>query len=92
MKTMMMGAAVALVLAFSAGAQASESADTLQSLASQSGLTVREVQMVLGAHTAYAEYRTSYDRAEAKLVRAIGQDRLDEIAANYRAGKLGKNS
>ena len=88
MKPMMMAAAMALALAAATGAQASDSVRSLEDIAAQSGLTVRQVQMVLGAHIAYAEYRTSYARAEDRMVRTYGREHLDKLIADYRAGRF----
>lgn len=90
MKSTLFAAAVAATLfAVSAHAGAPSS---LQSIAAESGLTVRQVQMVLGAHAAFAEYRTSYDRCEAQLIRTYGADGLKRFAAEYQAGRLPVNA
>lgn len=62
---------------------------TLQSIAKESSLSVREVQMVLSrGPSSYHEYRTSYFRAKNQLVRTIGQARVAELAALYQAGRI----
>lgn len=62
---------------------------TLQSIAAESRLSVREVQMVLSrGPTAYHEYRTSYHRAKNQLSRTVGQERLEALAAAYQAGRI----
>jgi hypothetical protein len=53
----------------------------LRDLAAATGLTERQVQMIVGAHTAFAEYRTSYDWALQRFVRALGQQRYDALMA-----------
>ena len=53
----------------------------LGDLAAATGLTERQVQMVVGAHTAYAEYRTSYDWARQRFVRALGVQRYNALMA-----------
>ena len=62
-------------------AAAASPAANIRDLAAASGLTERQVQMVIGAHTAYAEYRTSYDWARQRFVKALGKDRYDELMA-----------
>jgi len=45
--------------------------------------------MVLGAPTAYANYRTEYRNTRDQLVRSVGQERYAEYIAAYRAGEIG---
>ena len=54
---------------------------TIADLAQVTGLTQRQVQMVVGAHTAYAEYLTQYDYARRQFIRALGSDRYVELMA-----------
>jgi len=62
---------------------------TLQSIAAESRLSVREVQMVLSrGPSSYHEYRSSYFRAKNQLVRTVGQERYTELAAAYQAGRI----
>lgn len=56
----------------------------VQALADQSGLTTRQVRMVLGAHVAFAEYRTSYQPAKYKLRQALGSEEFDALVQRYR--------
>jgi len=53
----------------------------ISDLSAATGLTERQVQMVVGAHTAYAEYRTSYDWARRRMVQALGQARYEDLMA-----------
>ncbi len=53
----------------------------LSDLATVTGLTERQVQMVVGAHTAYPEYLTSYDWARRKFVHALGEQRYNDLMA-----------
>lgn len=78
-------AAVSALLA--AGAAAARSPD-IGALAEQSGLTERQVRMVLGAPVAFAEYRSSYRDSRDRLRRAVGgRDALSRLAAEYRAAQ-----
>ena len=52
-------------------------------LAQQSGLTTRQVRMVLGAPVSFAEYRTSYDRSYAAVRRALGNEDPRTLAKRY---------
>lgn len=54
-------------------------------LAERSGLTERQVRMVLGAPSAYVEYRSSYWRATRQLRAIVGSDRaMRELAEEFR--------
>lgn len=53
-------------------------------LAQETGLTQRQVQMILGNRTPFAEYRTSYESSVAKLRASIGKTRYDELMNNKR--------
>lgn len=53
----------------------------VRDLADATGLSERQVQMVIGAHTAYPEYLTQYDWAKRKFVRALGKERYEELMA-----------
>jgi hypothetical protein len=50
-------------------------------LAGMTGLTERQVRMVVGGHTAYAEYLTQYDYARRRFVQVLGADRYNELMA-----------
>lgn len=55
-------------------AQAADaSAQTIDLLAQASGLTTRQVRMVIGNPTAFMEYRASYDRVDRQFRLAIGE-------------------
>ena len=70
-----------LALALTPGLALAGSSLQIRDLAAATGLSERQVQMVVGARTAYAEYRTSYDRAEARLVKALGEERYRDLMA-----------
>ena len=53
--------------------------DTVAQLARETGLTERNVRMVLGARTPYAEYRVMYNRVERQFKRAVGEDNYDRL-------------
>ena len=69
-----------VALAFSGGAWAD---DSISGLSAKTGLSEQQVQMVLGARTPHAEYRTSFKRARAKFVQAVGSERYASLAAAY---------
>ena len=53
------------------------------SLAERSGLTERQVRMVLGAPTSYLEYRASYVRAHRALEALVGRAALRELVDEF---------
>ena len=73
-----------LLLALLAASPALAGASTsshLADLAAQTGLSERQVQMVVGAHTAYAAYLTQYDWARQRMIRTLGPDRYMDMMA-----------
>lgn len=53
----------------------------LSDLAAQTGLSERQVRMVVGGHTAYAEYLTQYDWARRRMISRLGPDRYVDLMA-----------
>ena len=53
--------------------------DSVAQLARETGLTERNVRMVLGARTPYAEYRVMYSRVERQFKRAVGEHNYDRL-------------
>lgn len=70
-----------LALALTPGLALAGSSLQIRDLAAITGLSERQVQMVVGARTAYAEYRTSYDRVEKQFVKALGEKRYLDLMA-----------
>ena len=73
-RAMCVGIAAALALPAASTAMAQEGINTIDLLAQASGLTSRQVQMVLGNRSAYAEYPISYDFVDRKFRDAVGPD------------------
>ena len=73
----------ARTLAFAMLALASSSVfaahTTPAEIAAGTGLTAREVSMVLGSSTGYPEFVTSYTKLYAKLHRALGDERMRQL-------------
>lgn len=65
----------------SAGEQASGDNIGVKTLAEISGLSQRQVCMLLHARTPYAESRYAFDRIEAKFVNAIGERQYRQLLA-----------
>ena len=85
MKVQAVAMAVAMLVSASAfaGGGGSSSID-IAYLAYRSGLTERQVRMVLGPKVPFVEYRTTYSRARAKLLNVVGSAELDELVSRYR--------
>lgn len=69
-------AALALFAAAPAYAQ-----DTVAQLADATGLSERQVQMIVGNRTPFAEYRQSYHRALDQFRDAIGEEQYQRFVA-----------
>lgn len=65
-----------ILLALATAAPAFADDDDIQRIADRTGLSTRQVRMVYGPSTAYAEYRTSYDFARDRVHDAIIEDAL----------------
>jgi hypothetical protein len=70
-----------LLAAVPAFAMAAPPSTQIHDLSAATGLTERQVQMVVGAHTAYAEYLTSYEWARRRMVEVLGQSRYEDLMA-----------
>lgn len=71
--------ALALATVFSANAIAGE--DIIGSLADQTGLSKRQVKMVVGPRSSHAAYLASFDQVERQFVNAVGRERYKELLA-----------
>jgi hypothetical protein len=67
-----------VALAGVAGPAAASERDQLQRVADEAGVTIDDVRMVLGARTAFAQYRTSYDRKAARVHAAMVKLALEQ--------------
>ena len=73
-----------LAVALMAVSAPSMAGENTKRLAQETGLTERQVQMVLGNRTPFAEYRTSYQHSVEKMVAVIGPARYNEMINNQR--------
>jgi hypothetical protein len=64
-------------------ALASSPPTKVSEVAGATGLTERQVKMVFGCHTAYAEYRTSYEWARHRAMSVLGAQRYNELMAGH---------
>lgn len=78
--------ALALTLAFSANATAGEA--VIAALADETGLTTRQVKMVVGPRSSHAAYLASYDQVQRQFVKAIGRARYTELLAGREVKRL----
>lgn len=72
-------ALLAVVLTAAAPAFAGDSA--VSELAKYTGLSERQVLMIVSNKTPYAEYRTSYGHSLAQFKRALGKERAETLIA-----------
>src|SRR5687768_16275396 len=70
-----------LVIAIAAMAPAYAGNDDIQKLAEYTGLSERKVQMILGCHSCYAEYRYTYQRSLNTFKQAIGEENFEQLMA-----------
>ena len=73
---------IAAVLAVTPLAHADES---VANLARETGLTERNVRMLLGARTPYPEYRIVYNRVDRQFKEAIGDTRYERLTGRSAA-------
>lgn len=75
-----MYARIALFAAVLAATPLAHAADeSVAQLASQTGLTERNVRMVLGARTQYAEYRIVFNRVDRQFRESVGDVRYEQL-------------
>lgn len=53
--------------------------ESVAQLAQETGLSERNVRMVVGGRTAYAEYRVIFNRVDRQFKEAIGEVRYERI-------------
>jgi len=75
LQTCLLALALAPCMAFAA------SPLQVRDLAAATGLSERDVQMVIGAHTAYPQYLTRYDSARRQFIQSLGKDRYEQLMA-----------
>lgn len=62
------------------GTQTSEYV-TVRQLALETGLSERQVRMVMGPHSGYADYRLNFDRTRKQFRQALGAERYQDLLA-----------
>ena len=70
-----------LALALVPGLALAGSSAQIRDLAAATGLNERDVQMVVGAHTAYPQYLTRYDWARHRVIAVLGAERYNDLMA-----------
>ena len=81
---------LALVLTLAATPCFATKVIDLDSLAAETGLSTRQVAMVLGPHSAFTEYRASYDNVKRRFCQAIGNSRYRTLMAAWKAQQQGQ--
>lgn len=74
---------LAMATAFSANALASE--DIIGALSEETGLTERQVKMVVGPRSSHAAYLASYDQVQRRFVATVGQERYQQLLVRQSA-------
>lgn len=75
-----MFARIALLAAALAAMPSARAADeSIAGLARETGLSERNVRMVVGARTAFPEYRIVFNRVDRQFKRAVGEDRYQQL-------------
>lgn len=69
MKTMILFLGLALLATTAIAGEREQ----LQLIADRAGVSVNDVRMVLGSRTQFAQYRSSFDRKEARVMKAIAE-------------------
>lgn len=69
--------AVAFAMALAGAAFAAD--NQVRDLARETGLSERQVQMLIGCRSCYSEYKTSYVRADAQFKRTLGRERYQQL-------------
>jgi hypothetical protein len=64
---------------------------SLQALADETGLTVRQVAMILGPSSSYLEYKASYSWVKSHFINALGQRRYEALLAGRDDGDVDEN-
>lgn len=70
-----------MLVALAAMAPAHAERNDVKVLADHAGLSERNVKMILGCRTCYAEYPYTYQRALTKFKRAIGEQNYEQLMA-----------
>lgn len=77
MKAQIAGMLVALAAMAPAHAERNE----IRALAEQTGLSERQVRMIVGCRTCYAGYTHTYERSLTKFKKAIGEENYEQLMA-----------
>ena len=71
----------ALIVLAMAAMTPAHAADMVEMLAEETGLTERQVQMLVGNRTPFIEHRYNYGRSLAQFKRALGKERAEQLIA-----------
>lgn len=79
-KTTILAALLAVAPMAQAGDSVAYSGESVAELARDSGLSQRNVRMLLGARTPYAEYRCCYSRMLRQFRQSVGEETYQRLA------------
>jgi len=71
----------ALILLAMAATTPAYAADMVEVLAEETGLSERQVKMIVGNRTPFIEHRNSYGRSLAQFKRALGKELAEQLIA-----------
>lgn len=74
-----MSARIALFTAVLAVTPLAHAGETVAALASETGLTERNIQMLVGARSSFAEYRSSFTRVDRQFRAVVGDVRYERL-------------
>ena len=74
-----MYARIALFAAVLAVTPLAHSGETVAALAQETGLTERNIQMLVGARSSFAEHRSNFARVDRIFMEAVGEVRYERL-------------
>lgn len=74
-----MYARIALLAAVLAVTPLAHAGETVAGLARETGLTERNIRMLVGARTPYAEYRSNFTRVDRQFKEVVGEVRYERL-------------
>lgn len=87
-----MYARIAVLAALLAATPLAHADESIAQLAQETGLSERNVRMVVGGRTAYPEYRVIFNRVDRQFKEAIGEVRYERITGRKPLPAISDNS
>jgi len=82
---------IAVLAALLAATPLAHADESVAQLAQETGLSERNVRMVVGGRTAYAEYRVIFNRVDRQFKEAVGEVRYEQITGRKPLPALSDN-